>query len=160
MIMQRVQQFIQDDSALSPVIAVILMVAVTVVLASLVGAFIFGVSDRFSQQAPNTQVAFDYSEENGKVEISHDGGVILTSDNTGTLRITGGDYEGSWGEGYDPDSAEEEQAAVKEDEPDTEIGDTIWYSEEGELQSGDSIELQWTSSDGSNSEQLGSFEVG
>ena len=41
-----------DERAVSPVIGVILMVAITVILAAVIGTFVLGLGDRVSQSAP------------------------------------------------------------------------------------------------------------
>ena len=66
-----------DEDAVSPVIGVILMVAITVILAAVIGTFVLGLGDRVSQASPNAQFSFDYSEDSGGpiyTEITHDGG--------------------------------------------------------------------------------------
>ncbi|MDX1747991.1 MAG: type IV pilin N-terminal domain-containing protein, partial [Halobacteriales archaeon] len=40
-----IKQLFTDDDAVSPVIGVILMVAITVILAAVIGAFVLGIGD-------------------------------------------------------------------------------------------------------------------
>ena len=61
-----------EDRAVSPVIGVILMVAITVILAAVIGAFVLGLGDSVSETAPNAQIDFDYGDDN--VTLTHDGG--------------------------------------------------------------------------------------
>lgn len=68
-----------DDRAVSPVIGVILMVAITVILAAVIGTFVLGLGDQVQTTAPNTNIAFDYSNnhQDGShdvLEVTHDGG--------------------------------------------------------------------------------------
>jgi flagellin-like protein len=68
-----------DDDAVSPVIGVILMVAITVILAAVIGTFVLGLGDQVSNTSPTASFTFDYtadagSSSTGHVDITHDGG--------------------------------------------------------------------------------------
>ncbi|MFB6300772.1 MAG: type IV pilin [Halobacteriales archaeon] len=66
-----------DNRAVSPVIGVILMVAITVILAAVVGSFILGVGSGI-QATPQASFSFDYTQqtnaETDSLELSHGGG--------------------------------------------------------------------------------------
>jgi flagellin-like protein len=83
-----IKQLFTEDRAVSPVIGVILMVAITVILAAVIGAFVLGLGDQASASAP--QATFEYDFENQSAfTITHGGGDDI--DNS-TLNITvGGD---------------------------------------------------------------------
>jgi FlaG/FlaF family flagellin (archaellin) len=49
-----------DDDAVSPVIVVILVAAITVILAAVIGTFVLGLGDQVSNTAPNASFSFDY----------------------------------------------------------------------------------------------------
>ena len=66
-----------DEDAVSPVIGVVLMVAIVVILAAVIGTFVLGVGDDLGETAPNTN--FDL-QENG-TELVHDGGDELDGAN-------------------------------------------------------------------------------
>jgi flagellin-like protein len=68
------ESLFDEERAVSPVIGVIMMVAVTVILAAVIGAFVFGLGGQ-QQQAP--QAMFDYNFNEGEVTISHDSGDAL-----------------------------------------------------------------------------------
>jgi flagellin-like protein len=73
------KQLLNDDDAVSPVIGVILMVAITVILAAVIGTFVLGLGDQVQQTSPTAQFSFDYTEDydgNGNAElyVTHDGG--------------------------------------------------------------------------------------
>ncbi|MBX0285671.1 type IV pilin N-terminal domain-containing protein [Halomicroarcula sp. F28] len=70
---------IQDDDAVSPVIGVILMVAITVILAAVIATFVLGLGDSLSNQAP--QASFSCNDTGALI---HDGGDELKSDNLET----------------------------------------------------------------------------
>jgi len=46
----KANKFIKEEDAVSPVIGVILMVAITVILAAVIGAFVFGMGSSISRQ--------------------------------------------------------------------------------------------------------------
>jgi len=77
--MQLKQLSESDDRAVSPVIGVILMVAITVILAAVIGTFVLGLGDSVSQQA------------SASVSIDRGGGapysVTLVSTGSGTTGI-------------------------------------------------------------------------
>ena len=56
-----------DDRAVSPVIGVILMVAITVILAAVIGTFVLGLGDQLGDTAPQASFTID---ENGTENIS------------------------------------------------------------------------------------------
>ncbi|WP_435118919.1 type IV pilin [Halolamina sp. C58] len=62
---------------MSPVIGVILMVAITVILAAVIGTFVLGLGDSL-QQAPQAQLDAEVTEGdtdgNDEIVISHNGG--------------------------------------------------------------------------------------
>ena len=60
-----------EDRAVSPVIGVILMVAITVILAAVIGAFVLGLGGE-TQETPQVSLSFD---QNGSdVTVEHRGG--------------------------------------------------------------------------------------
>ncbi len=67
------QQLFTEDRAVSPVIGVILMVAITVILAAVIGAFVLGLGDQVSNNAPSASFSYDF-DGNTNVTITHDGG--------------------------------------------------------------------------------------
>ena len=75
-----------EERAVSPVIGVILMVAITVILAAVVGSFVLGLAGDVSESAPTVQIDFNYNSEEGQVTLTHDGGSSFSSD---TVRLTG-----------------------------------------------------------------------
>jgi flagellin-like protein len=75
--MERLKTLIHDDdSAVSPVIGVILMVAITVILAAVIASFVLGLGDQTDDVSPNIQFDAEY-------DINASGG----NDNTTTISI-------------------------------------------------------------------------
>lgn len=61
----RLRNFITDDDAVSPVIGVILMVAITVILAAVIATFVLGLGDAVSNTAP--QASFQFNPGSDKI---------------------------------------------------------------------------------------------
>jgi len=74
--------FTEDDRAVSPVIGIILMVAITVILAAVIGTFVLGLGDSVTgETAP--QVSWDTADgPNGnEVVVAHNGGDSVEASN-------------------------------------------------------------------------------
>ncbi|WP_135302534.1 type IV pilin [Haloarcula amylovorans] len=69
-----IKQLINDDDAVSPVIGVILMVAITVILAAVIASFVLGLGDQAQQTTPQASFSWDYDSSSSDVTITHDGG--------------------------------------------------------------------------------------
>jgi len=71
----QLKRIISDDDAVSPVIGVILMVAITVILAAVIATFVLGLGEQVSSTAPQASFTFEYSEGSpGDLTVTHDGG--------------------------------------------------------------------------------------
>ena len=83
---ERLPTLCDDDRGVSPVIGVILMVAITVILAAVIGTFVLGLGDSLGDNQPTAQLSVDnvdFGENN--VTIGHNGGDTLQGAN---LRVT------------------------------------------------------------------------
>jgi flagellin-like protein len=85
-----------DDDAVSPVIGVILMVAITVILAAVIGAFVLGIG---GSQEQTPQASFEFSGDT----VIHSGGDAIKDSNLqysgpGSLAGGGGDSTYTAGE--------------------------------------------------------------
>jgi flagellin-like protein len=86
--MSKSNQFLKEEDAVSPVIGVILMVAITVILAAVIAAFVFGMGP--PEQAPQASLRAsaatitDGSDTFSVIKIEHQGGgeLVLQSANT------------------------------------------------------------------------------
>ncbi|MDB2223467.1 type IV pilin N-terminal domain-containing protein [Halorubrum ezzemoulense] len=75
-----------DERAVSPVIGVILMVAITVILAAVIGTFVLGLGDSLGQAQPTAQLSVDSTDfSNDAVTIAHGGGDPIEGDD---LQVT------------------------------------------------------------------------
>jgi flagellin-like protein len=71
--------FNSDDRAVSPVIGVILMVAITVILAAVIGTFVLGLGDSLGDSQPTAQISVDVDQSNSNVTFEHQGGDSIES---------------------------------------------------------------------------------
>ncbi|OYR41459.1 hypothetical protein DJ82_05225 [Halorubrum sp. Ib24] len=72
--------FNSDDRAVSPVIGVILMVAITVILAAVIGTFVLGLGDSLGDSQPTAQLDVSFDTDTDTVTIEHNGGDRIDSD--------------------------------------------------------------------------------
>jgi flagellin-like protein len=79
------KKLLTEDRAVSPVIGVILMVAITVILAAVIGTFVLGLGDQVSESAPQAQFTFDQNSTD--ITITHDGGDSIPAE---TINVTVG----------------------------------------------------------------------
>jgi len=77
----QLKELLTEDRAVSPVIGVILMVAITVILAAVIGTFVLGLGDQVSENAPQASLSFDYDTSNTSVNVTHEGGETLEGTN-------------------------------------------------------------------------------
>jgi flagellin-like protein len=75
-----IKALFNDDDAVSPVIGVILMVAITVILAAVIASFVLGLGDQ-NNPAPTADFDFDWNGTAGDLTITHGNGDQLDSDN-------------------------------------------------------------------------------
>ncbi|QSG02295.1 type IV pilin [Natranaeroarchaeum sulfidigenes] len=140
-----------DERAVSPVIGVILMVAITVILAAVIGAFVIGIG---GDQETVPQASFSSSQENTAddaddvvIDISHESGESIPEDNV-DVTVDGesaDDFEDVTTDSFgDPISA----------------GSTYTITDDDDDFDGDeTIRVVWTSDDGGDSSILYDFEV-
>ncbi|WP_280536388.1 type IV pilin N-terminal domain-containing protein [Halopenitus sp. POP-27] len=132
-----------EDRAVSPVIGVILMVAITVILAAVIGTFVLGLGDDLQNTQPTASFNFDF-EADGNGTISHAGGDTIPEGDLVTVNSTGEDLaEPSNGTWNTPISA----------------GNSIRINTSSSNWSGQTISVNWQSADGSSSAQLGSQDA-
>jgi flagellin-like protein len=94
----RLKQLFEDDDAVSPVIGVILMVAITVILAAVIASFVLGLGD---QNNPAPTADFNFNWENtgsssGPLTITHGDGDELSATQTFVRGQNLGGTSGTW----------------------------------------------------------------
>ena len=82
--------FRNDDRAVSPVIGVILMVAITVILAAVIGTFVLGLGDSLGDNQPSASIGVSTSADN--ITLEHQGGDRVEA---GNLRLIVEDESGT-----------------------------------------------------------------
>jgi flagellin-like protein len=82
MIRELISDTADGDRAVSPVIGVILMVAITVILATVIGAIVLDFGNNAGETAPSASLSVDASTSSDTVTIEHTGGDSLDSEQT------------------------------------------------------------------------------
>jgi flagellin-like protein len=91
------KKLFQDDDAVSPVIGVILMVAITVILAAVIASFVLNLGGQVDQTTPQASWSFEYASESDVVNAGGEDqfgtALVSSSSDAGVLNIThdGGD---------------------------------------------------------------------
>jgi len=75
----KLKNLFTEDRAVSPVIGVILMVAITVILAAVIGTFVIGLGDDLGGTAPSASFDNNYDDTENTVEFTHRGGDRIVS---------------------------------------------------------------------------------
>ncbi len=83
----RLPKFGREEKAVSPVIGVILMVAITVILAAVIASFVFGIGSKAPKTAPQAQLALADAQTSLPKKTSSTGGYIPVF----TISHNGGD---------------------------------------------------------------------
>lgn len=92
------QRLVTDERAVSPVIGVILMVAITVILAAVIGTFVLGLGQGVSN-SPDVTLDFEYGNDgsNDVVNVTHNGGDrIEVGENADSVRVTASNNSTAW----------------------------------------------------------------
>lgn len=101
----KLKQLLTEEDAVSPVIGVILMVAVTVILAAVIASFVLGIGSGVGS-APQASFSVEFDPgtgnefqvgTNGTIEITHDGGDALDNSSVRVLVDGNEATSGSWG---------------------------------------------------------------
>lgn len=99
-----------DDRAVSPVIGVILMVAITVILAAVIGTFVLGLGDQISDSAPQASFSTDNvdtvdsgADGNLTFEIQKTSGQDITTSDI-TLSVDGVNNQTAVSDSHDQDA--------------------------------------------------------
>jgi flagellin-like protein len=125
-----------DDSAVSPVIGVILMVAITVILAAVIATFVLGLGDQVSDTAPQASFDFDYDtsvggSNEGNLTITHTGGASIPASQ---LNVTNGTTDEGWytlGDLNSSDDVTAGNSATFQNVSDSDTVRVIWENQEG-----------------------------
>ena len=157
------KQLFTDDDAVSPVIGVILMVAITVILAAVIGAFVLDIGG--SQEAA-PQVQWDWSDDGEKVGLAHGGGDTISESQAGqiSISISADTSQASVDSVHSNDDAALTNSNLFGSNSITASSETTFQvitwatgASSGDEASG-SVTLTWESSDGSSSQELSNHD--
>jgi len=141
----RIKELLERDDAVSPVIGVILMVAITVILAAVIASFVLNLGDQAQQQTPTVSFDFGYDASNdGKVTITHSSG--------DTVEKASIDITASGTSIDDGDSTDWSGSEIS-------AGDTYEAVPNSPFEEGDTVRITWTAESGGSSSTLAEFEV-
>lgn len=84
-------EFHETNRAVSPVIGVILMVAITVILAAVIGTFVLGLGGSMGQTAPSASINWDWDASSSELTVTHSGGDRIDADQV-RLMVNGSVY--------------------------------------------------------------------
>ncbi|GGN18590.1 type IV pilin [Halarchaeum nitratireducens] len=125
---------LDDDRGVSPVIGVILMVAITVILAAVIGTFVLGLGSNVGNNAPSATFNWDYGNDTS-VNVTHQGGDVI--DNSSIS--------------YTSDGEINSVAGPTGDDSQWTAGETTTIVYANEVSSGNTTSMVWQSSGGSSS---------
>jgi len=145
----QLRKLLRDDEAVSPVIGVILMVAITVILAAVIASFVLGLGGQ-TTVSPTADFQFDYESVNdtkGNLIVSHSGGdsipeseLFIRGSNMGNDDNTG-NWDGVGESETTSGSVEGESAVVSGDRANLSVVDSdyevdvVWEASEGDQSS-------------------------
>jgi flagellin-like protein len=159
----RLKQLFEEDDAVSPVIGVILMVAITVILAAVIATFVLGLGEQVSDTAPQASFSFDYDDNvtsdtdswgqsppgsaDGLLTVQHSGGPNIDA---GLLGVAGSNAVPGSSDYSDFSTSNEGWA-----------GDEMSAGNRVDLflANDDSVSITWTSEDGTTSATLQTYDA-
>jgi flagellin-like protein len=163
-----IKNLIADDDAVSPVIGVILMVAITVILAAVIGTFVLGLGGSVQQNAPQASFTFDFADETNidggsnddLLTVTHDGGdsvensrIRLTADTSFQHSKDGSSIAG--GSSSNTSKTFEDLGAPSE----VGAGTTVYAATlDGTELNSATFRVVWSSQNGENTATLAKFE--
>jgi flagellin-like protein len=138
----KLKQLFTDDSAVSPVIGVILMVAITVILAAVIGTFVLNLGQSVQPTSPQASFNFEYNETGNSTTITHETGDSISATQLNVTSTASLDYTAAGTETFEDVGGE------------ISAGDAATYVK-GSDWNGETLRVVWTSEDGENSATIG-----
>jgi len=148
------KQLLSDDRGVSPVIGVILMVAITVILAAVIGTFVLGLGSNVGNNAPSATFDYNYenfsdASDNDRIEITDQGGDSI---DTETLNVSVGGDTFYAGPSNRPPSGTTGANVTGWGDDTLSAGDTLTIQETGAaIDNNEDVQIIWKSSGGSSS---------
>jgi len=155
----RLRTLIHDDNAVSPVIGVILMVAITVILAAVIGTFVLGLGDTAQTKSPAASFDTDYSSADSELTLTHESGDAIDAER---LKLTGGDVAAGsnvdhFGDADDMNADEMssgDSITIKGASDWSNRDNHYWWDGGSRNSDGATVRIVWTSQDGETSATL------
>jgi flagellin-like protein len=123
----KLNELFADDDAVSPVIGVILMVAITVILAAVIGTFVLGLGSQIETTEPQSTFTFEENNDDS-ITVTHDGGQPVDADNVDVVASDGDAGTCDWetseitaGDDCDTDSLSSQEGTLR----------VTWESDDG-----------------------------
>ena len=146
----QVRELLTDDDAVSPVIGVILMVAITVILAAVIAAFVLDLGDT-DEAAPTVNFEFDYDQDASELTVIHGQGDNFDADE---VSLAGVNIEDG-SDGFDGTSLDELSEFDSGDE--VSAGDRFTLDfDDGESPDEYELDIVFEGPDGDSSDIIGS----
>jgi FlaG/FlaF family flagellin (archaellin) len=135
------------------------MVAITVILAAVIGTFVLGLGDQIQNTTPQASFGFDTADSQSNVTVTHQSGASIAAADL-TLRT----QSVEWNTTDDSDSENTKTWAVAADtDGDVTAGSTVTMRASNGTDylsfAGDTIRVVYDSPDSDTSSTLGKFEV-
>ena len=161
----QLKKLLSEDDAVSPVIGVILMVAITVILAAVIASFVLGLGDTADEVQPNASFSLDNLDNEGDGPENVELTITLTDGDTIDFEeivlrgsalaedISQDDIDGdeTWNVGQSVTFGED---ADNDYDLDDLAADDGWTTEEGEV----TMNIVWEEAGGDNSATLASYD--
>jgi flagellin-like protein len=152
------RQLLNDDDAVSPVIGVILMVAITVILAAVIATFVLGLGEQVSDMAPQASFSFDTQNNTDNIDdfdspnadknvtVTHAGGATLNADQVAISGSSVYDSKQYFGQSSGTPFGENSEISS---------GDSATIG----ANNSDSISIVWNNEENTNSATLSNYDV-
>ncbi len=162
------KQLVTDEDAVSPVIGVILMVAITVILAAVIGTFVLGLGQNVQQTTPQASFSFDF-EDNVDVggghsydnlTVTHDGGNGISSSELNLTANT--NFNASYGAGDQRNNSRSISFDNMGLDSDVTAGNSVtavMNTTSGNQFNGATFRVVWNAGDSDQSQTLRTFDV-
>jgi len=143
--LKNIRRLLTEEDAVTPVIGIILVVAITVILAAVVGVYGLGIGDQVQDAPPNADFDFTYNAAGDEVTIEHNGGQPIQRDNIEVV-VSGSSN-------VDPVSPPGFPAEITS-------GDTAVYEFDSPADAaGETLRIVWTAPNGESSNTIGESQV-
>jgi len=150
----QLHDLLEDDDAVSPVIGVILMVAITVILAAVIGTFVLGLSDN---AAPTPTASFDTTWDSSASPSNtelYQGGSGNADDGVAGGELTVTHTSGETIEGSQLSVKDDDDGSIKPFSGEVGAGDSATFAAGAD----DTVRVVWKSADGTTTDTLADWE--